>query len=93
MKARLLIAVWPGILLVLAIWVFDLPQRLYNRIDYPVGVKLRLKRIEPQPALPDTVRVDGYWQDEVSATVTSDFRSRHVTFSNQDLHNHYLPFK
>ncbi|PRY35040.1 hypothetical protein CLV58_115123 [Spirosoma oryzae] len=75
---------------------FSLPQRVYNRIDYPVGVKLRLKRITPKPPIPDTIQVVGYDRDKVEYRILSTYEPLNIhsgIHSNDVLHGYYLPLR
>jgi len=100
MKKDFLSGFMPGIvfatLWVLCLYVFAVPQRIFNRIDYPIGTRLRLKRIEPIPAIPDTIQVVGYQRDRIQYHILSAYgplTAQIGSHSNDDLHGYYLPLK
>lgn len=85
-----------GVCVVVGFKATDQPQRIFNRIDYPVGVRLRVKRISPKPPIPDTIQVIGYYQDKVKFRILSAYEPLNThsgIYSNDVLHGYYLPLK
>ncbi len=96
MRAIPLTAIIACLLVIVCMRAFSLPQRVFNRIDYPVGVKLRLKRIAPKPPIPDTIQVVGYDRDKVEYRILSTYEPLNThsgIHSNDVLHGYYLPLK
>lgn len=100
MKKDFLLGFIPGFLFatlwILCVYVFDVPQRIFNQIDYPVGTRLRLKRIKPIPSIPDTIQVVGYHEDKIEYHILSAYEPLNALsgiHSNDVLHGYYLPLK
>lgn len=84
------------LLIGMCIYACRLPQRVYNRIDYPVGTKLRVKRRPIPSQWPDTIQVTGYYKDKIWFRTLSGYQSINGVSgiqTNEILHEDYLPLK
>lgn len=97
MNRQQILLVIIGVCIVIGLKAADQPQRAFNQIDYPDGVKLRLKRAAfiPRHLYPDTIVVVGYWDDCVRVkTLSYDYLNMpYINYTNEQLHDLYLPIK
>lgn len=92
-KQQILLAII-GVCIVIGLKAADQPRRVFNQIDYPDGVKLRLKRMKsiPRHFYPDTIIVAGYQSDRIRTKTLSndDMGMPYINFTNEQLHRLYL---